>query len=460
MCADEGRVELMLGLKMSSDTVQRSTIAALASGGGRSAVAIIRISGPRTRFVLETTLGVLPKPRQASLRTIHDPESREVIDQGLVLWFPGPGSFTGEDMAELQLHGSPAVIQRVLQLLFGPALGVQAAEPGAFTRRAFENGKLDLAAVEGLADLIDAQTQAQRRQALRQLSGVLGQHVEQWRSTLLEALALAEASLDFSDEADVSEAALEQACGLITRLSAEMAAVLQDGRRGERLREGFVVVLAGPPNGGKSSLLNALAQRDVAIVSDRPGTTRDALEVQLELAGHHVILIDTAGLRRTEDQIEQIGIARSHHALRQADAVIWLDSADQPASERAEFETTSIIHILNKVDLPQAQWHREAAQGGLPVSIHSGVGLDSVLAKLTGMVQRSLGEGDAVLTRHRHRQHLEAAVAFLQQAQSIAMPELVTENIRLAARALGHMSGRVDVEMVLDRIFSSFCIGK
>lgn len=450
----------MLVSEMSSDAIQRSTIAALASGGGRSAVAIIRISGPRTRFVLETTLGDLPKPRQASLRTIHDPETDELIDQGLVLWFPGPSSFTGEDMAELQLHGSPAVIQRVLQLLFGPVLGVQAAEPGAFTRRAFENGKLDLAAVEGLADLIDAQTQAQRRQALRQLGGVLGKHVEKWRSTLLEALALAEASLDFSDEADVSEAALDQACALISALSKDMTVALQDGRRGERLREGFVVVLSGPPNVGKSSLLNVLAQRDVAIVSDRPGTTRDALEVQLELAGHRVVLIDTAGLRRTEDEVERIGIARSHHALQQADAVIWLDSADQSASERPEFETTSVIHVLNKVDLPEAQWHQQAAKGGLPVSTHSGAGIDSVLATLTTMVQNALGEGDALLTRHRHRQHLEAAVDFLRQAQRIEMPELVTENIRLASRALGHITGRVDVEMVLDRIFSSFCIGK
>ena len=311
------------------------TIFAPASGAGRAAIAVVRLSGPGTGGVLESLAGRLPAPRRMTRAVLRDPASGEALDQALVVWMPGPHSFTGEDQAELHLHGGLAVRAAVLRTLAGLP-GCRAAEPGEFTRRAFLNGRMDLSAVEGLADLIDAETEAQRRQALRQLEGRLGSLVESWRERLIECLALLEAALDFSDEPDVAAGVEEQAAVLGKNVTEELARHLAEGGRGERLREGFTVVLAGPPNAGKSTLLNALARRDVAIVSAIPGTTRDAIEVRCDLCGLPVTFVDTAGLRDTSDPIEIQGVSRTRAHVEQADLVLWLaapdcgDSGDNP----------------------------------------------------------------------------------------------------------------------------------
>src|SRR3954470_17203454 len=311
------------------------TIFAAASGFGRSAVCVIRISGPRTRAALEAMAGGPPPPRRLALRRLVEPGTGEPLDLALVAWIPGPSSFTGEDQAELHIHGGLATRAAVLRAL-GTVAGCRAAEPGEFTRRAFLNGRMDLSKVEGLADLIDAETEAQRRQALRQLEGRLGSLVESWRERLIVCLALLEAALDFSDEPDVAAGVEEQAVGLGKHVAEELARHLAEGGRGERLREGFTVVLAGPPNAGKSTLLNAIARRDVAIVSDIPGTTRDAIEVRCDLCGLPVTFVDTAGLRDTSDPIEIEGVSRTRVRVEQADLVLWLvapdcgDSGDNP----------------------------------------------------------------------------------------------------------------------------------
>lgn len=431
------------------------TIFAPASGFGRAAVAVIRISGPGAAALLsDLTGGPPPPPRRLTLRSLRDPESGEILDRALVAWMPGPASFTGEDSVELHLHGGVAVRAALLRVL-ARRPGLVAAEPGAFTRRAFLNGRMDLTAVEGLADLIDAETEAQRRQALRLLDGALGRLVEDWRGRLLDLLAMTEAALDFSDEGDVDEAALS-AAGL--RAAAEVrdaiSAALADGRRGERLREGFTVVLAGPPNAGKSTLLNSLARRDVAIVSDIPGTTRDAIEVRCDLGGLPVLLVDTAGLREAGDAIERQGIARSRARMREADLVLWLVPADGPIAPAPK----GALPVLTKADLV-------AGSGGeaLAVSALTGAGLDRLLDAIEAAAQERLGRGDAVVTRERQRAALERCAAHLDRVAASdagAPPELVAEDLRLAVRALGEVAGRVGVEEILDRLFSSFCIGK
>ena len=332
--------------------IVRDTIFALSSGRGRSGVAVVRVSGSYAAEAGNVLSGSLPPARQAALRILRDPGTGEILDRGLVLFFAGPSSFTGEDSVEFHLHGGSAVIDGVIDALAAmPEL--RAAMPGDFTRRAFENGRLDLTEVEGLADLIDAETGAQRRQALRQSRGELGALYGKWRSDLIEALALVEASLDFSDEADVPAAVEGQAVPVVERLAGEIAVHLNDGRRGERLRDGFVVVLAGAPNAGKSSLLNSLAKRDVAIVTDEAGTTRDVIEVHLDLDGLPVTILDTAGIREAEGAIEKEGVRRALDRAASADLVLWLVDAEQPqwvAPDGIGQKSCSFMTVLNKCD--------------------------------------------------------------------------------------------------------------
>ena len=307
----------------------RETIFALSSGRPPAAIAVVRVSGTRAGAALEAIIGKVPDPRKAALAQIRGPDG-EVIDQALVLWFPAPHSETGEDVAEFQLHGGRAVIAGVLSAL-SRIDGLRPAEAGEFTRRAFENGKLDLTAVEGLADLVMAETEGQRRQAFRQMTGALGKRAESWRSQLIQALAMVEARIDFSDEADVPQDLVTPALQIARALEGEITSVLADDGRGERLREGLVVAIAGPPNAGKSTLLNRIAKRDAAIVSPYAGTTRDVIEVHLDLAGLPVTLLDTAGIRETDDPVEREGVLRARARAESADLVLWVMDASDPA---------------------------------------------------------------------------------------------------------------------------------
>jgi tRNA modification GTPase len=429
------------------------TIFAAASGFGRAAVAVIRLSGPGTRAALEALAGGVPEQaRRMSLRTLRHSTTREPLDQALVVWMPGPNSFTGEDQAELQIHGGVAVRAAVLSAL-ATVEGCRPAEPGEFTRRAFLNGRMDLSAVEGLADLVDAETEAQRRQALRQLEGALGNAVEAWREEALQILALLEAALDFSDEGDVPEGLEREARRRIETLRGSLVHVLARPS-GERLREGFVVVLAGAPNAGKSTLLNALARREVAIVSPVAGTTRDVIEVRCDLGGLPVIFVDTAGLRDSTDRVEQEGVARARARAAAADLVLWLVAPD---GERVQPEGSGLV-VGTKADLGPAP------DADLLVSAATGFGLDTLLAQIEAAAQQALGGGDAVLTRERHRLALQDALSSLDRALDVMFQggptELATEDVRLATRAIGRITGRVDVEDMLDRLFGAFCIGK
>ncbi len=439
-----------------------TTIYALSSGHGKAGVAVIRVSGPSAGDTLRQFAGDLPRPRLAAHRTLRHPQTGDVLDDSLIIWFPAPASFTGEDVAELHIHGGRAVIEGVFRALDSFET-LRPAEPGEFTRRAFENGKLDLTEAEGLADLIDAETEAQRRQALRQSSGALRALYDGWRLRLIEALASIEAELDFSDEGDVPDEVAKASQSAVTALRDEIAAHLADKRGGEILRDGLRVVIAGPPNAGKSSLMNALARRDVAIVSAEAGTTRDVIEVRLDLGGFPVILTDTAGIREASGEIEQEGIRRALERANDADLILWLhDAADperSPPPAIAETGGAKTIEIVNKVDLaPKAD-----PGGRIAISVKTGEGLDRLLTRLTGEVHAAadIGESPAI-TRARHRRELERCTAALGQflAGDFAQLELRAEDLRQAATALGRLTGRVDVEDILDKIFSEFCIGK
>jgi tRNA modification GTPase len=431
------------------------TIVALATGRVRAAIAVLRLSGPASRFVIETMAGRCPPPRQASLRRLHHPETKEILDHTLVLWLPGPASFSGEDMAEFHVHGGQAVIAAVLDAILSLP-GCRLAEPGEFSRRAFVAGKLDLSAAEGIADLVDAETEAQRRQALRQMDGALTITVETWRDRLIACLAEVEAELDFSDEGDVvtdRSAVVEE----IARIRTEMAAALADGRRGERLRDGFTVVIAGPPNAGKSTLLNRLLQREAAIVSPIAGTTRDIIEAHLDLDGLPVVLVDTAGLRATTDPIEEEGVRRARARAEAADLVLALEAIDSPPQSSLDNGDVPVMRLWTKRDLAPPPHDFD----GLAISARTGEGMGELLAQLTAQAAKSLGDGSALVTRERHRRALtEAATALAHCAAVTGTPELLAEDLRLALRALGRITGRVGVEDILDRVFSTFCIGK
>jgi tRNA modification GTPase len=453
----------------------RSTIFALSSGRPPAAIAVVRVSGPRAGAALEKLVGGIPEPRQAKLVRVRDPERGEIIDEALALWFPAPHSETGEDVAELQLHGGHAVIAGVLDAL-GAIESCRLAEPGEFTRRAFENGRLDLTAVEGLADLIAAETPVQRRQAFRQLKGLVGDRAEAWRRRLIETLALVEARIDFSDEADVPEDLIGPALKAAQQLRDEIAVALADGGRSERLRDGLVVAIAGPPNAGKSTLLNRLARREAAIVSPYAGTTRDVIEVHLDLGGYPVTLLDTAGIRDSQEPIEQEGIRRARERAAAADLVLWVTdlSAGEPVHEMARniFVGPELWIIANKADLAPKEC--AAAQSGsrtnegefdFLLSAKHGQGIEQLVSALSSFAgQYFSGAELGLVTRARHRRLLEDTVAALDRAltegRQRVREEVIAEELRLAATALGRLTGRVDVEDILDVIFRDFCIGK
>lgn len=441
------------------------TIFALGSAPGRAGIAVVRISGPGAGRALDFMAGPRPKPRMAAGRFIRHPETGEKLDHGVVLWFPSPKSFTGEDVVELQLHGGRAVVQAVLTAL---ALmpGFRMAEAGEFARRAFEAGKVDLAEVEGLADLIDAETEGQRRQALAQASGALSDLYDGWRASLIEALGLIEAGLDFSDEADIGAKTFADATSIIAVLDRAVKHHLEDGHRGEIMRDGFRVALVGPPNAGKSSLLNALARRNVAIVSEEAGTTRDVIEVRLDLGGLPVIVSDTAGFREAEGAIEREGIKRSQAVAEAADLVLWLTDARERETvlppEIAAIADRTLL-VLNKIDLISDGGAPPLPDDMVPLSVTTGAGLDDLIKRVRVIAHERIGHHqEPALTQVRHRQLVERCrdclTAFL--IGSVDEVELRAEDLRQAADALGRITGRIDVEDVLDHIFGRFCIGK
>ena len=402
--------------------------------------------------------GGLPPPRVAQRRRLVDPQSGDPLDEGLILWFPGPRSATGEDVAELHLHGSRAVLAAVMQVL--SRLGLRLAEPGEFTRRAFLNGKLDLLQAEAIADLAAAETEAQRRQALRQLGGELGDVYRRWRDRLTRILAHLEAAIDFPDE-DLPPEIEDRILGDTEGLVAEIERHLADGHRGERLRDGIDVAIVGPPNAGKSSLLNRIARRDVAITSPVPGTTRDVIEVAIDLGGYPVVLADTAGLRDSADAIEQEGKRRAVQRAEQAEIRLFVFDTAHPADAAgaSTWAGADTILVANKIDLvPVAE--TDLSPPALPVSALTGEGIDRLLTMLGERVAQTYRIEAPVLTRARHRQALEEAAASLRRSFSAALPELRAEDLRLALRSLGRITGAVDVEDLLDVIFRDFCIGK
>ncbi len=451
----------------------RPTIFALSSGRPPAAIAVVRICGARAGDALERLIGRLPESRQATLARVRDPASGETIDDALALWFPGPRSETGEDMAELQLHGGHAVVAAVLDAL-GGIEGCRLAEPGEFTRRAFDNGRLDLTAVEGLADLIAAEAPAQRRQAYRQLKGLIGDRAEAWRKQIIDALALVEARIDFSDEADVPEDLIGPALYAAQQLRSIIAGALADGGRGERLRDGLVVAIAGPPNAGKSTLLNRLARREAAIVSPYPGTTRDVVEVHLDLGGYPVTLLDTAGIRDSDDPVEREGVRRASERAAGADLVLWV--IDGSAIGRAAVEgmesgsLSECWAIRNKADLLVDKLWINCESGSasshteFTISAASGAGVDTLVKALSVHARDYFEAAEtALVTRTRHRQALEGTIAALDRAVAqgtLGNEELIAEDLRSAATMLGRLTGRVDVEDILDVIFRDFCIGK
>lgn len=445
------------------------TIFALATAAGRAAVAVLRLSGPSAGEALAALAGDLPKPRYAALRALRHPVSRETLDQALVLWMPGPSSFTGEDIVELHLHGGTAVVSAVSETLI--ELGLTPAEPGQFSRRAFENGRLDLTQAEAIADLVDAQSTAQRRQALAQLSGGASHAIANWWSDLVQALSYLEAAIDFPDEALPAEVAA-RAGGPLRRLQEDIRLAAND-LRGERIREGYRVALIGAPNAGKSSILNRLVSREAAIVTEVAGTTRDIIEQPLEVAGYRVLLADTAGLRETDERIEAEGVRRARDWAQSAHLRLWIiDAASSQDVWRqgAELARQGDLLILNKVDLPSGDDRDRALELAdalelepVDTSANDPEGIIELRTALERRVVRDLsGSTPATITRLRHRRLLLDAANHLDRALAVdgADPELMAEDVRLAARSLESLTGKVDAEAVLGEIFSSFCIGK
>jgi tRNA modification GTPase len=457
---------------MTSAGAGNDTIFALSSGRPPAAIAVVRVSGPRTRIALEQLIRRTPEPRKATLANVRNPATGDLIDQALVLWFPGPRSETGEDVAEIQLHGGHAVIAAVLSAL-GRIEGLRLAEPGEFTRRAFEHGQLDLTQVEALADLIAAETEAQRRQAFQQLRGLLGDRAEAWRTRAIEALAQVEAAIDFSDEGDVPKDLMTRALTIARPLADEISAALAGAERGERLRDGLWVVIAGPPNAGKSTLLNRIARRDAAIVSPIAGTTRDVIEVHLDLNGYPVNLIDTAGIRdSSDDPVEQEGMRRAREQAARAHLVLWVVDATAADSAPPPPQAPGVTcwTVLNKMDLarpqelPRLEWQYKTKLGAHLISAATGDGLDPLIEALVKFATDYFTPEPALVTRERQRTSLNAVVQSLIESSRLAGQgageELVAEQLRLAASALGRLTGRVDVEDILDVIFRDFCIGK
>lgn len=425
------------------------TIMALSSGALPSGVAVIRLSGPKVREALSFVAGDLPKPRMLTLRKIG--ADRE-LDHGLIAWFPAPHSFTGEDCAELQVHGSPAGVKAILRTL--GSLGLRLAEAGEFTRRAFENGKLDLVATEGLGDLLSAETEKQRQQALARYDGRLTERIDGWRQSLLDLRAEIEARLDFSDEGDVADDLPANFQGQLAELTSSISDALASVTSGRIVREGIRVALAGAPNAGKSSLINALSKSDVAIVSDEAGTTRDVREVPLDIDGQLFVLLDLAGLRKTSSKAEAEGIRRAETAIASADILLWLQAPDTDPAVQPQTNAI-ILNVATKSDI--------ATQDGFDVVLSNttGEGLDSLIARLKTLGEGLTGIEPSLISHERDRLGLEEALNALNDAQAyLGNWELAAEALRQASTALERLIGRVDAEQVLDRLFSSFCIGK
>lgn len=437
-----------------------ATIFALASAPGRGGVAVFRVSGPDAAVAVTKLCrpAELPEPRMAALRKLHHPQTGVVLDEAVLLYFKAPNSFTGEDVVELHTHGGRAVAQAVTEALQSLP-HFRLAEAGEFTRRAFENGKMDLTAAEAIADLVDAETEAQRRQALRQYDGDLGRMYEEWRGKLAKALAYMEASIDFADEDLPKDVAEKQLAGL-RNLGEEIQQHLNDGHRGERLRDGFSIAILGPPNAGKSSLLNALARRDAAIVSSVAGTTRDVIEVNLDLGGYPVVMADTAGLRESADAIESEGIRRALKRAEQADLKLLVFDGAALALDAATLNLADqdALLVLNKADMVQDKKFEAAV---IPISVKTGAGISELLNQLIQEIDLRFGAAtQPPLTRARHRTALEECAQHLQRAAAITEQALQAEDVRLAMRALGRITGLIDVEDLLDIIFRDFCIGK
>ncbi|HET7492305.1 MAG TPA: tRNA uridine-5-carboxymethylaminomethyl(34) synthesis GTPase MnmE [Bradyrhizobium sp.] len=453
---------------------QEQTIFALSSGRPPSAIAVVRLSGPQARAVLAALAGKMPEPRVATRVLLHDLDDQP-IDDSVVLWFPRPASATGEDVAEFHVHGGRAVLAALFATL-SSFENVRAAEPGEFTRRAFENGKIDLTEAEALDDLIHADTERQRRQALRQLKGVLGDKVRNWRARIIEASALIEAAIDFSDEGDIPEELIMPALAQVQSLLEEIKEVLDAQGRSERLREGLVVAISGPPNVGKSTLMNYLARREVAIVSPHAGTTRDVIEVQLDLDGYPVTLIDTAGIRQTDDPVELEGVRRARMRAAEADLVLWMTDPEHQHSTIAKDSRAadaSVWVIRNKIDLdegsriiPNGSATELAAEGSsteFRISASRGEGIPALITALVSFSLEYFGSGEgALIGRERQRNLLQQSMNALQRCMSAAGEgeELAAEELRAASYFLGRLLGRIDVEDILDAIFSEFCIGK
>ena len=436
------------------------TIVALSSAAGKAGIAVIRASGPWAGACIRHLAGGDVPPRRAALRTLRDGPGGGTVDSGLVLWLPGPGSVTGEDVAEFQVHGSPAVVGKLLPVLCGLD-GVRPAEPGEFTRRAFENGRMDLSEAEGLADLIDAETEAQRVQAQRQMEGAFAERCAEWGAQLRRSLAWLEAAIDFPDEA-LPEDLAARVRPEIEAVAAGLADWLAAPDRGRMVREGFRVAIVGAPNVGKSSLLNRIARRDAAIVAETAGTTRDVIEVRADLAGYSVIFADTAGLRDGEatGEIEREGMARARFQAGNADLVLHVvDASVADAGGPAEdvgADPALVLTVANKTDLAPPP---PGADFG--VSARTGAGIDGLLAAIEARTAAAMGAGEhPALTRLRHRQCLEDAAAALERALAATEAELTAEDLRLALRAMDRLIGRTDVEDLLDLIFRDFCIGK
>jgi tRNA modification GTPase len=440
------------------------TIFALASGRPPNAISVVRVSGAHAGAILNSLAGKIPLPRMATRALLRE-ANQGPIDDAVVLWFPGPASATGEDVAEFHLHGGRAVLAALFAAL-SSFENTRAAEPGEFTRRAFENGKLDLTEAEGLDDLIHADTDRQRRQALRQLKGLLGDKARSWRQQIIEASALVEAGIDFSDEGDVPAELIAPALAKIRTLHGEIEEVLAAQGRSERLRDGLVVAIAGPPNVGKSTLMNQLARREVAIVSPHAGTTRDVIEVQLDLDGYPVTVIDTAGIRATEDPVEQEGVRRARSRAAEADLVLWLVEDD--SHEHAVEGAAPVWTVRNKIDLNAVGGHAAGMgrTGGSPrfaMSAVRGDGVQDLMTALIGYAQKYFGsEQGGPIGRERQRKLLRETADSLQRSMDAVGTgeELVAEDLRAAAHTLGRLLGRVDFEDILDKIFREFCIGK
>jgi tRNA modification GTPase len=427
-----------------------TTIVACATALGRGAIAVLRLSGPSAGAAVESLAGIVPKPRRLTLQTYRDPATGFAIDEGLTAWFPAPRSFTGEDCAEFQVHGGPAVIEAMIRACL-QCPDIRLAEPGEFTRRAVGNGRLDLAQAEALADLISAETEGQRHQALGIMRGSLGEQIRDWRRQLVVAASLIEAQLDFADEADIDSSVERQSHDLIASVRNEVDLAVAGAKRSIQIRNGFVVALAGPPNAGKSTLINRLAAREVSIVSPYKGTTRDAIEARCAVEGHAVNFVDLAGLRETTDPIERIGVERAQEQMRAADLVLWLSPSDEPAPPPPGFDC---LIVVTKSDLAPVE-------SELSVSARTGDGLPALLKRIAQELQLQTGKGDGIVSRERQRLLLVQVCEALCRAESqVGMPELAAEDLRIALDRLGMVVDPVANDEILDHLFASYCIGK